>query len=190
MSLSEAAVPLNYGRAIERWPGAKSLSDYYKAITIASNGLNHGLVEHVKSFVESVCITILTEMDKESPNGAPSTTELLVAALKACGVQNTRDAASLSKFLTAFNKMADALSEMRNDHGPVAHGKDGFLDAVCTNHARSFLHVGDALIGVLLSGTRRDGAGFDCNSGTIFPIRTSLQKDRSGCLHEGEGGDR
>ena len=40
---------------------------------------------------------------------------------------------------------------MRNERGPVAHGRDGFLDAVSADHARAFLHVGDAILGVLLS---------------------------------------
>ena len=144
------SVPANYGRAIERWPGAQSLSNYHQAIVSASNGLNHGLVEHVKSFVESVCLTVLSELNEQVPSSTPSTTELLIEALKACGIHNTKDATSLNKVFSAFNKMADALSEMRNETGPVAHGKDGFFDAICTNHARAFLHVGDALVGVLL----------------------------------------
>jgi hypothetical protein len=47
--------------------------------------------------------------------------------------------------------MTDALDEMRNENGPVAHGKDGFLDALEEDHARAFLHAGDAIIGVLLN---------------------------------------
>jgi hypothetical protein len=40
---------------------------------------------------------------------------------------------------------------MRNENGPVAHGKDGFLDAMEEDHARAFLHAGDAIVGVLLN---------------------------------------
>lgn len=47
--------------------------------------------------------------------------------------------------------MSDALSEMRNENGPVAHGKDGFLDVIEEDHSRSFLHTGDAIVGVLLN---------------------------------------
>jgi hypothetical protein len=76
---------------------------------------------------------------------------LFIAALKALGLQNSRGASKLDKVLSAFNKMSDALSEMRNENGPVAHGKDGFLDAIEEDHARSFLHTGDAIVGVLLN---------------------------------------
>src|SRR5208337_3043260 len=41
--------------------------------------------------------------------------------------------------------------EMRNEVGPVAHGKDGFLDAIAADHARAFLHVGDVILGILLN---------------------------------------
>jgi hypothetical protein len=74
-----------------------------------------------------------------------------VAALKTLGLENSRGASKLDKVLNAYNKMSDALSEMRNENGPVAHGKDGFLDVIEEDHARSFLHTGDAIVGVLLN---------------------------------------
>jgi hypothetical protein len=40
---------------------------------------------------------------------------------------------------------------MRNENGPVAHGKDGFLDVMEEDHARAFLHTGDAIIGLLMN---------------------------------------
>jgi hypothetical protein len=67
------------------------------------------------------------------------------------GLQNSRGASKLDKVLSAFNRLSDALSEMRNENGPVAHGKDGFLDAIEDDHARAFLHAGDAIVGLLLN---------------------------------------
>ena len=140
----------NYRRASERWPDASTLTGYYAAISSAAAGNNHGLVEHVKSFIEFLCITILTEFGITPPPD-PSTTELLVAALKPLGLQNTQGANKLDKVLSAFNKLSDALSDMRNETGPVAHGKDAFLDALGADHARVFLYTGDAIVGVLLN---------------------------------------
>lgn len=151
MTLLEIGKANNYHRAAERWPEAPSLSDYLKAIDAAFEGLNHGMAEHVKSFVECVCLTILNELDLTYPGTNPKTTDLLVETLKALGLQNTRGASKMDKVLGAFNKMSDALSEIRNESGPVAHGKDGFIDAISQNHARTFLYVGDALVGALLS---------------------------------------
>lgn len=141
----------NYRRASDRWPQAQALAQYHAAINYCIAGNGHGVVEHVKSFIECVCITIMGEFGEPLPSADPTVTQLLVAALKALGLQNSRGASKLDKVLTAFNKMSDALSEMRNENGPVAHGKDGFLDVIEEDHARSFLHTGDAIVGVLLN---------------------------------------
>jgi hypothetical protein len=115
------------------------------------SGNAHGQVEQVKAFIESVCLTILGEFHEPMPSATPSTTELLVAALRPLGFQNTKGASKLDKVLSGFNRLTDALTDMRNDHGPVAHGKDGFLDALATDHARTFVHTGDMILSVLLN---------------------------------------
>jgi hypothetical protein len=91
------------------------------------------------------------ELREPMPSATPSTTDLLVAALNPLGLRNTRGASKLDKVLSGFNRLADALTEMRNDNGPIAHGKDAFLDALTSDHARAFLHAGDAILGVLLN---------------------------------------
>ncbi|MDI1318566.1 MAG: abortive infection family protein [bacterium] len=147
-----ATLPLpNYRRASERWPQAPALAKYHEAISNCIAGDGHGVVEHVKSFIECVCITILGEFGEPLPTSDPTSTQLLGAALKSLGLQNSRGASKLDKILSAFNKLSDALSEMRNENGPVAHGKDGFLDVIEEDHARSFLHTGDAIVGLLLN---------------------------------------
>jgi len=141
----------NYRRAQQRWPDAPTLARCYEALNERLVGNAHGLVEHVKSFIETVCLTIMGELREPMPSEAPSTTDLLVAALGRLGLRNTRGANKLDKVLSGFNRLADALTEMRNETGPVAHGRDAFLDAVTTDHARAFLHTGDAILAVLLN---------------------------------------
>lgn len=145
------ALSPNYRRAQRRWPDAPMLAKCYDALNACFDGNGHGMVEHVKSFVESVCRTIMVELREPTPSSTPSTTELLVAALNPLGLRNTQGANKLDKVLSGFNKLADALSEMRNINGPVAHGKDAFLDALSADHTRAFLHVGDAILSVLLN---------------------------------------
>jgi hypothetical protein len=145
----------NYQRALQRWPDAPMLASCYSALRTSFETDAHGLVEHVNSFIESVCLTIMGELREPIPTSSPSTTDLLVAALTPLGLRNTRGASKLDKVLSGFNKLADALSEMRNINGPIAHGKDAFLDALTADHARAFLHTGDAILGVLLH--RLDG---------------------------------
>lgn len=145
------ALAPNYRRAQQRWPNAPTLTTCHEALRASFDSNGHGLVEHVKSFIESVCLTIMGELREPMPSATPSTTDLLVAALSPLGLRNTRGASKLDKVLSGFNKLADALSDMRDLNGPVAHGKDGFLDALTADHARAFLHAGDAILGVLLN---------------------------------------
>jgi abortive infection Abi-like protein len=145
------ALAPNYRRAQQRWPGAPTLAKCHEALRACFDSNAHGMVEHVKSFIESVCLTIMGELREPMPSSTPSTTDLLIAALSPLGLRNTRGASKLDKVLSGFNKLADALTEMRNANGPVAHGRDAFLDALTVDHARAFLHTGDAILGVLLS---------------------------------------
>jgi hypothetical protein len=141
----------NYGRWQRRWPDASNLESAYKAIGECLSGNPRGLVEHTKSFVETVCITVLTEFDEEIP-GDLSLTELLVRALRPLGLRNSRGASKLDRVLSGFNKLADAITDMRNEEGPIAHGRDAFIDSITTDHARAFFHAGDALLSVLWAG--------------------------------------
>jgi hypothetical protein len=145
------ALAPNYRGAQQRWPDAPTLAKCHEALRACFDTNAHGLVEHVKSFIESVCLTIMGELREPMPSATPSTTDLLVAALNPLGLRNTRGASKLDKVLSGFNRLADALTEMRNDNGPIAHGKDAFLDALTADHARAFLHAGDAILGVLLN---------------------------------------
>lgn len=141
----------NYRRAQQRWPDAPTLARSYDALNICFSGNAHGLVEHVKAFIECVCLTIMGEFRVPLPSARPSMTDLLGEALAPLGLRNTRGATKLDRVLSGFNRLADAISRMRNDAGPVAHGKDGFLDAIAADHARAFLHAGDAILGLLLN---------------------------------------
>src|SRR5260370_1568938 len=144
-----------FSRAKDRWPDAPTLGKHYKAMVESYAGSGHGLIGTAKSFLECVCLTILGEFGKAMPSSDPSTTELLVEALRVLGLQNTRGASKVDKLLSAHNKMADTLNEMRNENDPVAHGKDGFLDVIRINERRAFLVTAAKILRLLLSGVRR-----------------------------------
>jgi hypothetical protein len=137
--------------AKERWVDARALSEHYESVLESYGGNSYGLMATIKSFIECVCLTILGEFGKSSPSSTPTTTELLVEALRCLGLQNTRGASKVDKLLSAHNKMADALSDIRNEGCPLAHGKDGFLDTLTNNERRAFLITADTLLALLLS---------------------------------------
>ena len=145
------ALAPNFSRTKDRWPSAPALSNHYKVVATSYGGGGYGLIATVKSFIECVCITILGEFGKPMPSSEPSTTELLVAALDVLGLRNSPGASKLGKLLSAHNRLADALSEIRNESCPVAHGKDGFLDTLTNNERRAFLLTADTILAILLS---------------------------------------
>ncbi|RJP16692.1 MAG: hypothetical protein C4520_18080 [Candidatus Abyssobacteria bacterium SURF_5] len=151
MSTALDSIAPHFRRVADRWPDAQTLSNHYQAVVASYQGNQHGLVETVKSFVESVCLTILGEYGMPMPSSDASMTMMLVEALRLLGLQNTRGASKLDRILSAHNRLADALSEMRNVNGPIAHGKDGFLDSLTQNHVRTYLLTADTLLSLLLA---------------------------------------
>lgn len=139
-----------FRRAAHLWPEAQTLVDHYQSVVECYEGNQHALVETVKSYLECVCLTILGEYGKSMTSSTPTTTEILVETLRVLGFQNTRGTSKFDKVLSAHNKLADALSEMRSENGPVAHGKDGFLDALTANHRRVYLLTADTLLALVL----------------------------------------
>ena len=141
----------HFRRAKERWSEAPALSNHYKTVAQSYEGGGHGLIGTIKSFIECVCLTILGEFGKPMPSSDPSTTELLVEALKSLGLQSSRGASKVDKLLSAHNRMTDTLSELRNESDPVVHGKDGFLDTLTANERRAFLLTADTILALLLA---------------------------------------
>jgi hypothetical protein len=150
MSPFDEFVP-QFQRSRDRWPDAPTLAQHYTAVKESYEGSSHDIIASIKSFLECVCVTILGEFGKTAPSES-STIFLLGEALRAIGLDSGRGASKLGKLLSAHNKMADALNDMRNEHDPIAHGKDGFLDTLSRNECRAFIITTDAILALLLAG--------------------------------------
>lgn len=138
--------------ACDRWPDASNLQQHYRdlARTWAEEGSS--VIELTKSFLECVCWTVLNELNAPKPDSSrPTTTELLSCVLDALGLRNQRGVGPLGKVISAHNKLAEGLNELRNQDGSVAHGKDGFLDALSNRHARVYLLSADSVVALILS---------------------------------------
>jgi hypothetical protein len=150
MDAFDAFVP-QFRRAKERWPDAPTLAQHYVAVVESYEGSGHDIIGSVKSFIECVCRTILGEFGKPEPPSNSTTTYLLGESLRTLGLENSRGASKLDEVLGAHNKMADALSFMRNNYDPGAHGKDGFLDTLTTNEYRAYLVTADTILALVLA---------------------------------------
>jgi len=140
-----------FRRSKERWPDAPTLEGHYRAVTETFDGSGLAIIGSAKSFIECVCRTIIAEFGRPEPKSDSNTTYLLGEALRALGLENTRGASKLDDILTAHNKMADALTQMRNNCDAVAHGKDGFLDTLSLNECRAYIVTADSILALLLA---------------------------------------
>lgn len=140
-----------YKAAKDNWPSAKNLDRLYSALELSYQNDSVGLIEHIKSFIESICLTILTDYGESIENSTPTTTEILSNTLRIIGLENTRGISKIDKVLSGYNKIADGISEMRNETGILAHGKDGFIDTIEKEHLRSFLFAGNSILCLLLA---------------------------------------
>lgn len=138
--------------ACERWPDAPNLWQHYEDLARTWEAEGSSLIELTKSFLEAVCWTVLRELGATPPDSStPTTTELLSCVLDALGLRNQRGVGPLGKVISGHNKLAEGLNELRNQHGSVAHGRDGFLDAISSRHARVYLLSADSVIALILS---------------------------------------
>lgn len=149
-----------YRLATQRWPDARMLAAHFDTLADTYKNKGQGLVECIKSFVECVCRTILGEFG-HSGSGDAETTRLVTDALDRLGIRNSRGASKFDKILSGYNRLSDALSEFRNHEGPIAHGKDGFLEALEAHHLRAYVLAGDTLLSMLLAA--HDGTEPDLN---------------------------
>jgi hypothetical protein len=139
----------NFLKAKDRWPDALLLSRHYEAVRESYVGSGLDVVGSAKSFVETVCRTLLGEFGRTEPNDK-TTTYLVGQALKVLGLENVRGATKIDDVLNAHNKMADALGFIRSNFDPGAHGKDGFIDFLTASESRIYLLTADSLLGMLL----------------------------------------
>ncbi len=144
--------------ACERWPDAPNLQQHYRDLARTWEEEGSSIIELTKSFLECVCWTVLNELGAPKPDSStPTTTELLSFVLDALGLRNQRGVGPLGKVISGHNKLADGLNDFRNDEGSVAHGRDGFFDAISTRHARVYLLSADSVVDLILSAY--DGKG-------------------------------
>lgn len=132
-----------------RWPDGQNIQVHYADLASTFENKGSSLIELCKSFLESVCITIINELGGTVPTNC-STTQYFIAALDKLGLRNARGASSFDKVLSAHNKLADALTDIRNQEGSVGHGKDGFIDSISDHHARVYLLSTDTIIDFLM----------------------------------------
>lgn len=132
------------------WRDAAMLQHTFKALEESLNSQSDVSIDAAKGLVECVCRIIIEELDNpESPIKPKSEdaaiTELLSVATRLLKLSDIRDR-KFADIIKHHNKLANALRELRNEAGPLSHGKDGYIQVLTTYHHRAAVLSADAIV--------------------------------------------
>ena len=111
---------------------------------------NDASIDCAKSIVEVFCRIVLDELDSPSspvrPQAElPSFGEWVSAAVRVLKLGDNQNRLFL-KLVSQHHKLTTALGDLRNDSGPVSHGRDAFLARLSDHHRRSAILSADAIV--------------------------------------------
>ena len=135
------------------WDGATMLHQTFQSFEAEFQNENDACIDAAKSIVEAVCLLIVDELDDPSdpkkPNeGNPSFTRWVSSAVRVLKLGSNADE-HVRDLSSAHNSLANALGKMRNDCGPVSHGRPAFLDRLSQHHRHAAVLAADAIVALL-----------------------------------------
>lgn len=129
------------------------LQQTFAALENAVSKDNDACIDCAKAIVEVVCRIIIDELDSPIKPVKPKATspdfgEWVSSAVRVLKLGENRNSKFL-KLVSQHHKLTSALGDLRNDSGPVSHGRDGFLDKLSSYHRRSAVISADGIISFL-----------------------------------------
>lgn len=136
--------------ACSYWRDAPMLQQTFEVLERTLADDNDACIDCAKAIVEVVCRVVIDELDSPINPVKPkaSSTDFgewvgsAVRVLKLGENQNNK----FLKLVSQHHKLTTALGDLRNDAGPVSHGRDGFLDRLSAHHRRSAVLSADAIV--------------------------------------------
>ncbi|MGO1069777.1 abortive infection family protein [Lysobacter sp. CA199] len=132
------------------WRDAPMLQQTFDALdrTLAQD--NDACIDCAKSIVEVFCRMIVDELDSRThpvkpKAAAPDFGEWVAAAVRVLKLGENQNGKFL-KLVSQHHKLTTALGDLRNESGPISHGRDGFLAKLSVHHRRSAILSADALV--------------------------------------------
>jgi len=135
------------------WRDAAMLQQTFQALERAFAEENDACIDCAKSIVEVVCRAIIDELDNpispsRPPEGTPSFSAWVSATIKVLKLGDVRNDA-FRKLISQHHKLTESLGALRNDAGPVSHGKDAFISRLSAYHHRAAVLSADAIVAFL-----------------------------------------
>lgn len=136
--------------ACVHWRDAPMLQQTFEALERTFEQDNDACIDCAKSIVEVFCRIIVDELDSpiqpvKPKAAAPDFGEWVGAAVRVLKLGENQNTKFL-KLVSQHHKLTTALGDLRNDSGPVSHGRDGFLAKLSVHHRRSAVLSADALV--------------------------------------------
>lgn len=135
------------------WNDATMLQQTYQALTNSFEQENDACIDCAKSLIEVVAQIIIDELDTTTiaakPKQAdPTLSQWVGAAIRVLRLGDIRHR-HFANLVKAHNELAEALRVLRNDAGPVSHGKEGFIERLTSHHRRAAVLSADAIVSFL-----------------------------------------
>lgn len=135
------------------WRDAPMLQQTFNALEESFSADNDACIDSAKCIVEVVCQIIVDELDnpilplkpKEENPAFGVWVSVAVRALKLGDVRNS----AFQKLISQHHKLTTTLGNLRNDAGPVSHGRDGFIQKLSAYHRRAAVLSADAIVAFL-----------------------------------------
>lgn len=126
------------------------LQQTFAALEIALAEENDACIDCSKAVVEVVCRIIVDELDSPTspvkPQSAiPDFGEWVSTAVRVLKLGDNPHRI-FSKLVSQHHKLTTVLGELRNDSGPISHGRDGFLEKLSIHHRRAAVLSADTLV--------------------------------------------
>jgi len=132
------------------WRDAPMLQQTFEALERTLEQDNDACIDCAKSIVEVFCRIIIDELDSPTQpvklvDATPSFSAWVSAAVRVLKLGENQNNKFL-KLVSQHHKLTTALGDLRNESGPVSHGRDGFLAKLSIHHRRSAVLSADALV--------------------------------------------
>jgi hypothetical protein len=135
------------------WQNAPMRQQTFDALENSFSTDNDACIDSAKCIVEVVCQIIVDELDSATlqikPKEAnPSFGVWVAAAVRSLKLGDIRYNA-FRKLISDHHRLTTALGDLRNDAGPVSHGKDAFIEKLSAYHRRAAVLSADTIVAFL-----------------------------------------
>lgn len=138
--------------ACAHWRDAPMLKHTFDALQASIENESDASIDAAKGLVECVCRVIIDQLDDTiaplKPRDDAPITQWVSAAIRLLRPGDVRDR-QFADLIKHHNGLAESLRLLRNDAGPLSHGKDGFIEALTVYHRRAAILTADAIVAFL-----------------------------------------